>query len=219
MIFFWIVKSFFIAEAQRVRLFPVLGDGMEAHAAALPTPAGAQGNPDAYRLFGTFRLLLALMVVVSHTHRLAGEGFSKWIGQFGIGNMAVMTFFVLSGFVIAEANELFYNRRTGAFLINRLLRIFPPYFVALAFSVLLHLGVSLVRPLEFYSIIPHPELMFSWQNIVRNILPFVMSIVPRGSVWMRPMPLCGTTGRWLSSCTCITVRPLFILSARWSSGS
>ncbi len=142
---------------------------MEAHTAAIPTPAGAKGNPDAYRLFGGFRLLLALMVVVSHTHRLAGEAFSGWIGKFGLGNMAVMTFFVLSGFVIAEANELFYNRRTGAFLINRLLRIFPPYLVALAFSILLHLGVSLIKPLEFYDIIPHEELMFSWRNILRNI--------------------------------------------------
>ncbi len=131
---------------------------------------GISSPESTYRPFGVFRLFLALMVVVSHTNLLAAESFSNWIGPFGIGNMAVMVFFVLSGFVIAEANDLFYHGRANAFLINRFLRIFPPYWIAVAFSILALLAVQAFGPLQFYDNVPNPEKIFSWQNIIKNFL-------------------------------------------------
>lgn len=45
-----------------------------------------------YRPFGFFRFMLASMVVISHTHILAGEGISGLLAPYGLGNMAVMSF-------------------------------------------------------------------------------------------------------------------------------
>lgn len=94
-----------------------------------------------YRYFGAFRLLLALMVAVSHfqvTHApLAARPFLLPLGE-----VAVLLFFILSGYIITEALFIFYNGRPGAFIANRFFRIFPPYFAALAISAGFHLAVQ-----------------------------------------------------------------------------
>jgi peptidoglycan/LPS O-acetylase OafA/YrhL len=118
--------------------------------------------------------MLASMVVLSHTHLLAGIDVSEFIAQYGLGNMAVMSFFVLSGFVIAEAYFTFYSGRPGAFIINRLLRIWPPFFVALVFSMLLHWSVTQYVELRFFDNIAHPEKIFSWVNITGNSLYLIV---------------------------------------------
>lgn len=128
-----------------------------------------------YRPFGAFRFTLASLVVVSHTHELAG--FGAVLSPLGLGNMGVMTFFVLSGYVIAEAITVFYSGRPGAFLVNRALRIFPPFFVALAFSVFLHAIVAQSGALRFFDPVEHPERMFDAQNITGNAL---MLLIPVG---------------------------------------
>jgi peptidoglycan/LPS O-acetylase OafA/YrhL len=92
-----------------------------------------------YRTFGTFRLFLAVLVVISH---LETDFASPWLARIlhplGIGNIGVATFFILSGFVITEALTCFYDRRIWAFALNRSLRIVPPYLVALLFSAVVH---------------------------------------------------------------------------------
>ena len=123
-----------------------------------------------YRPLGAFRFLLAAMVVVSHTHVLGGPAL-EWLAPLGLGNMAVMTFFVLSGYVIAEATDVFYRGRPGAFLVNRALRIYPPYFVALALSIAVH--VLLAPDIRFYDAAP-AEDMFSAKNLTGNALILVV---------------------------------------------
>lgn len=122
----------------------------------------------AYRPFGAFRFLLAGMVVVSHLHVLAGSG--SVLSPLGLGNMGVMSFFILSGYVIAEAIALFYDGRPGAFLINRLLRIFPPYLVALLIAVLVHLLLARYHELKFFDAIAAPERIFERSNLIGNAL-------------------------------------------------
>src|SRR4051812_5622231 len=51
-----------------------------------------------YRPFGSLRFFLAASVVVSHSMPL--EAPNSFLAQMGIGNFAVMGFFVLSGFII-----------------------------------------------------------------------------------------------------------------------
>jgi len=128
-----------------------------------------------YRPFGTFRLALATLVVVSHTHVLAGHG--DVLRSLSLGNLGVMSFFVLSGYVIAEAINVFYQQRPGAFLLNRALRIFPPFVVALALSVLLHWLVSLQGAPRFFDPVEHPERMFDARNILSNALSL---LIPAG---------------------------------------
>lgn len=91
-----------------------------------------------YKFFCLFRFVLALMVVVSHFAIFLPENLMLEFRYVGLGNMAVMTFFILSGFVMAESNNIFYKDRTDKFLINRFLRIIPPYFIALLISIGVH---------------------------------------------------------------------------------
>lgn len=138
-----------------------------------------------YRPLGFFRFMLASMVVLSHTHILAGVDVSEVIAPYGLGNMAVMSFFVLSGFVIAEANFTFYSGRPGAFVINRLLRIWPPFFVALGFSILIHWSVAQYAELRFFDDIAYPEKIFSWRNITGNSL-YLLVIYGLGKLGVSP---------------------------------
>lgn len=86
-----------------------------------------------YRILGTYRFVLALLVLVSHALSLWPEAMT--ISQLSLGNVGVFLFFVLSGFVITEALEEFYSKRVRSFLINRFFKIYPPYWVALALAI------------------------------------------------------------------------------------
>ncbi|HKP23234.1 MAG TPA: acyltransferase [Dongiaceae bacterium] len=87
-------------------------------------------------MFGTFRLLLALMVVQSH---FAGGGLG--------GPVAVFGFFCLSGYLMTKiVNESYSDGLSGylRFLGNRALRIYPAYYAAVVFAA----GVLLLWPIE-----------------------------------------------------------------------
>jgi peptidoglycan/LPS O-acetylase OafA/YrhL len=78
------------------------------------------------------------MVVLQHfQHLLAPEDRSVF-SRFGFGAIAVAMFFVVSGFVVTEANATFYAGRPHAFFVNRLIRLVPPYLAALVLSVGVH---------------------------------------------------------------------------------
>lgn len=98
----------------------------------------------AYRPLGTFRFVLALLVVAQHFTNFAPLPFQQVVVPLGIGSIAVLVFFAVSGFVIAEAIEAHYRGRAQAFLINRAIRIFPPLFGALIATIAL-VAVLLTR--------------------------------------------------------------------------
>lgn len=123
-----------------------------------------------YHPFGTLRFLLALMVVVSHSVELGGEAMISVLRPLGLGNIAVMVFFVLSSFIIAEAVEIVYKDRIRDFLVNRGLRIFPPYFAALLASIVVHLWLASDAPIRFFDYEFMPEGIFSPQNYLENTL-------------------------------------------------
>ncbi|MFC7669302.1 acyltransferase family protein [Hymenobacter humi] len=81
---------------------------------------------------GILRLLLALSVLVAHSGPLFGF---QAVG----GEIAVQAFFMISGFYMALVLSGKYGPGTyGLFISNRLLRLFPVYWVVLALT----LGVS-----------------------------------------------------------------------------
>lgn len=99
-----------------------------------------------YRPFGAFRFLLALMVMIQHGGvHLLKPSVHRFFFDMGFGIIAVAVFFVISGFVVAEANSVFYRQRPGKFLLNRVLRLAPPYLGALTIEIasaayLYHIG-------------------------------------------------------------------------------
>jgi peptidoglycan/LPS O-acetylase OafA/YrhL len=88
-----------------------------------------------YRPFGTFRLFLALLVVLQHYMALAPHCLGQRLQPFELGSLAVYVFFVASGYIISEAAHRFYSARPIAFVANRLIRILPIAVVAIAGNV------------------------------------------------------------------------------------
>ena len=82
---------------------------------------------------GLIRLLLALSVIVAHAGSIFGLDF---LG----GPMAVQSFFIISGFYMSLVlNEKYIGAHKSytLFLSNRLLRLFPIYWVVLLLTILL----------------------------------------------------------------------------------
>lgn len=78
-----------------------------------------------YVPLGALRFLLAALV-------LTGHGLATMLpGILGLGleTSGVAVFFVVSGYVIVSAHDTFYRGAVGRFLVNRFLRIFPPFWV------------------------------------------------------------------------------------------
>jgi peptidoglycan/LPS O-acetylase OafA/YrhL len=72
---------------------------------------------------GYYRLILALLVAASH----AGLTF----GRFNPGEIAVVSFFLLSGYVMTALIDRYYLdfRRIGPFYLDRALRLYPQFLV------------------------------------------------------------------------------------------
>lgn len=130
-----------------------------------------------YRAFGAYRFLLAFIVLLSHTWFFTfGLDGGTFVQSLGIGDIGVMGFFCLSGFVILEAVDRTYANRPVAFVANRFLRLVPPYLVALIVSAGIHgvlLYLDLLR-LPFDESVPTD--LFSMPNLLVNttaIIPVV----------------------------------------------
>ena len=137
---------------------------------AIAAPAANRVALD-YRPLGTFRFLLALLVVAQHFTNMAPLAFQRIIVPLGLGSIAVLVFFAVSGFVIAEAIEAHYRGRPGAFLTNRLIRIFPPLLgtvalTALVYAVLFQLGP--VRNPELGGAATLTPAILSAKNLIAN---------------------------------------------------
>jgi len=109
-------------------------------------------SPD-YRFFGAYRLMLAWLVMTSHS----ANHLASWVTPLALGNVGVFAFFVLSGFVIAEACDRFYPGAPQRFLANRLLRIYPTYWVACALALAIYIPLG------------HPELRLDASSVLGNL--------------------------------------------------
>jgi peptidoglycan/LPS O-acetylase OafA/YrhL len=99
-----------------------------------------QGLSPRVNNFDFLRLILASMVIFSHSHIILGSDFHREFfhrltgGQIGGGALAVDAFFILSGFLITKS----WLQAEGLqdFLLRRVRRIYPGYLAAVAFCVL-----------------------------------------------------------------------------------
>jgi peptidoglycan/LPS O-acetylase OafA/YrhL len=99
-------------------------------------------------------LLLAMLVLLSHTASYIHPALPK----LALGNIGVFLFFVVSGFVISEACDVFYRGRLGNFLLNRALKIYPAYWAAIVIAhlVLLFAGPAPDPAMPLVSLAPWP---------------------------------------------------------------
>ncbi len=111
---------------------------------ARSAPAGTGGSAERGRVAGLdgLRGLAALYVVVFHCWLLNFRGFPVnhgpvWLGWLLYGHLAVVFFFVLSGFSLAipPARNGWRLGGTARFARRRAWRILPPYWAALVFSL------------------------------------------------------------------------------------
>ncbi len=80
------------------------------------------------------------------------------------GPFAVFGFFFLSGFLVSQLLDTTYHQRPGAFVMNRFLRIFPPYWAALL------LGLALASLLPEITATVHPKLFTPTpRELARNV--------------------------------------------------
>ena len=136
-----------------------------------------------YRAFGALRLALAFMVMLQHFGSFAPAGLGDQLPRYMTGSIAVLVFFVLSGYVIAEAALNFYQQRPTAFAANRFLRIFPQYVFAVFFSFAVHAVLwhftYLQIPEYFVSSDTTTDAFLTLSNFVWNLL-FLLP-VPSGA--------------------------------------
>ena len=82
------------------------------------------------------RLVLATFVIFSHTpYIVAGVKVDEnplWKEFYVFGDFAVNAFFAISGFLIAHSA---YRSSAGSYLVKRILRIFPGYWVSILFVI------------------------------------------------------------------------------------
>lgn len=164
--------------------------------------------PARYELLDALRGLAALAVVIHH------------VAAVYIGGMAVMAFFVISGYCIAAASAS--ARRNGlgfgAFLWRRIRRIFPPYLLAIAFWALLR-GVKtmtggtndLARPWTDWL---QNVTLTQWVALIPNPAPYPPhnSTLFVGAFWS----LCYEEQFYLVMGAMVVVAGLSALAARWA---
>lgn len=149
------------------------------------------------------RLILASLVIVSHSVALAGLGLEPLVAETGasLGFFAVIAFFTLSGFLLARSRE-----RTDVvpFVRNRLLRIMPGYWLALIFGavVALAFGASLKGATDYVT--SNLSLLIQgadsteafdgfptngplWSLRVEMVAYIALVMIPRR--WLRPVAL------------------------------
>jgi peptidoglycan/LPS O-acetylase OafA/YrhL len=130
-----------------------------------------------YRHLGAFRLLLASLVVFQHFTANAAPGpFRDAMQLYWGGDIAVLIFFCLSGFVIGEAVDCVYFKRPLSFIVNRMLRIVPHFVIAVLLSVILQyafFSADTLRVAREVTITPEFASVFSFQDIVWNCLGFL----------------------------------------------
>jgi peptidoglycan/LPS O-acetylase OafA/YrhL len=143
-------------------------------------------EPLTYRPFGAFRFALAATVMLGHGAWIAkGYWIADTIAASRAATAAVLTFFVLSGFFLSESADRTYRGRTGAFVKNRLLKIYPAFLGALCVSLVVHsalTGAGLFEKAFSFEGVASADI---WN--VRNLLWNPLSVLP----FFRPEDVSG----------------------------
>lgn len=169
--------------------------------------------------FAFLRMVLALLVIVSHCFTLGGVGTDPLgaitEGQNSLGEIGVAIFFLLSGFLVTGSR--LRSRSVGRFLWHRFLRIFPGYWVCLLVTAFLFSPLfELIKHGVFSAEASLAYLQGNWAMFHLNGFSIggVMNLRPSTIGWVlndNPYPL-GINGSLWSlpyECACYLTLVLF----------
>jgi peptidoglycan/LPS O-acetylase OafA/YrhL len=111
-----------------------------------------------------FRLVFAAMVLFAHSWYTAGRGAGPGFNGENLGGWAVAGFFVLSGFLITGSRM---SHSAGEFLVHRIARIFPAFFVCLGITAFVFAPIALYaehHTLSGFFSTPSTPLNYIWSN-------------------------------------------------------
>jgi len=133
---------------------------------------------------GTFRLLLAVFVVIAHT-----QGYTSNF-KIDLGVIAVSVFFFISGYLMPLAFESNYQfssfvKRVKNYAINRFLRIYPAYWV----SLILYLVIS-----RFHQNAITKESLSHVSTYLQNLLLIGLN---QSHLWGGTLDLITLLGAWM----------------------
>jgi len=133
-------------------------------------------------MFGTYRTLLALMVVTQH---LAGIHV--------LGAYAVFGFYILSGYLMTSILHFNYGYScagVGRYALNRFLRIYPMYWVSICCSAILIaiLGANYVA--AYHEAMFIPRTVYEYFKNIFLFFPTVESPRLTPSAWALTVELC-----------------------------
>ncbi|MHA7269950.1 acyltransferase family protein [Arthrobacter sp. HLT1-20] len=138
------------------------------------------------------RLILALAVLVHHSWPLAGvPGEPEFAGD-SLGGWAIAGFFGLSGYLITSSR---WSNRLGTYLVHRIARIMPAFWVCLLTMVFVFAPIGYVAAngnLQGYLTAPHSPLNFLISNAMLEVRFYDIAGTPlnvpyagawNGSLW------------------------------------
>jgi peptidoglycan/LPS O-acetylase OafA/YrhL len=147
--------------------------------------------------FNLIRFVAASMVIVFHEYCVAPTLGARepavvlTRGRDSLGSIAVLWFFLISGFLIAQSYIKSQNFR--AYLSARILRIFPGLWVAIPFTIIVS---SFASPVPWGKYLTHPATLrywghnsFLWRMEYQLPGAFLHTPLPRtvnGSLWTLP---------------------------------
>jgi peptidoglycan/LPS O-acetylase OafA/YrhL len=111
------------------------------------------------------RLVLAVVVIISHSFAIAGYGPEPGVLGLSLGGWAVLAFFGISGYLIAASRD---HSRFRDFIIKRFVRIFPAYLICIlviAF-IIAPIGYAIAHTGDFAGYFSQPKAILSF--IINN---------------------------------------------------
>ncbi len=133
-------------------------------------------------MFGLYRTVLALMVVLLHI------GGVPWTGGY-----AVYAFYMLSGYLMTMIMHRTYGYSlvgVGKYVLNRFLRIYPLYWVSALISLVLIVALGEGYTSDFIKYMRYPD---AWTDVVKNVLllfPTVDTTRLTPPAWALTVELC-----------------------------
>jgi peptidoglycan/LPS O-acetylase OafA/YrhL len=140
--------------------------------------------------FNFFRLVLAYLVIVSHSSDLIDfdrhrEMLVRIFHNLGFGDVAVLGFFLLSGYLIVQSWNS--KPRLGVFLKNRILRICPGFIVASLISAFIFAPLGAQASVYFSQ--------FNFRSYLFGLMLLRKPMTPPCFAWhVPPLPLPEVNG-------------------------
>lgn len=114
---------------------------------------------------GLIRILLAIAVVAAHSNSILGFTFTN-------GTIAVQSFFIISGFymsLILNEKYVGVNNSYKLFITNRILRLYPTYFIVLIVAILISVISFFIDGNAYY--------LKPYIDTIKYISPFTLTIL------------------------------------------